>query len=98
MTLPTGLVDYHPYARGYPLLSHVVLVIPIFERPLNPPARSLVLPFDALRVDLQQDMHTVPRPLGDLCRRYTGVESERHSSVPELVRHLAEWGTLLRRG
>lgn len=45
-----------------------------------------MLAVDALRVDPHQDVHAVPGPLGYLGRWHPGVEPERHSGVPQVVR------------
>ena len=71
----------------------------VAKRLLNPPSTGrLVLPFDALGVDLEQHVHAVPGPLRDLGRWHSRIEPKRHGGVPQLVGHLAERGALLHRG
>lgn len=54
----TPLPKYGPsLAAG---LGCVALVTDVAERLLNPPSPCLVLPLDALCVDLQQHVHAVP--------------------------------------
>jgi len=47
------------------------------ERPLT---------VEALRVDLQRDVHGVPRPLRNLSCRYAGRQPGGHRRVPQVVR------------
>jgi hypothetical protein len=55
------------------------------ERVLDPSPGRLVLAVDALRVDLQQHVNAVARPLGNLRRRHSSVESGRDRRVAELI-------------
>lgn len=54
-----------PRSLGYARLA---------QRRVDAAAGCLVLPLDALGVDLKQDMHAVSRPLGNLCCRHSLIE------------------------
>jgi hypothetical protein len=47
---------------------------------------NVVLPVEALGVDLEQDGHAVTGPLGDLGGRDAAIEPRRDACVPEVVR------------
>jgi hypothetical protein len=46
---------------------------------------------DALGVDGEQDLDTVPGPLGYLCRWDTRVEPQRDAAVAQIVRAPGKW-------
>jgi hypothetical protein len=58
---------------------------------LDSAAHDRVLPVHAPGVDLEQHLHRVPGPLGDLRGGYSSVEPCGDARVPECVGRRAEW-------
>ena len=52
--------------------------------------RDLILAIDALGVDPEEDIHTVPGPLGDLGGRDPGAQPSRYGRVAQVVRALGQ--------
>jgi hypothetical protein len=72
---------------GLHLCAAQRLVVPVIaERFLDAAPVDLIPPGDAFGVDTQQYVHTVPRPLGNLCRFYSPVQPCRETRMPEVVR------------
>jgi len=62
------------YVTKFGTLVHV----PIAQRDFDPPPRGVVLTVDALGVDPQEYLHTVPGPFRDLGRRDACVQLRRY--------------------
>lgn len=84
--LGDGPEPLHPYGLS------------VVERIVDPLVRAVLLPVDALRVELQRHLDTVPSPFGDRGCRNTGVEPQGHPRVPQVVQPPSQGrGDLFRR-
>jgi hypothetical protein len=87
----SGVLFRRPWP-GLPRLARVAQGV--FDAPLG----YMVVPVDALGVDLEQDGDAVPGPLGDLGGRDAPVKPGRDTRVPEVVDALGQRGRVFTRG